>query len=613
MKPEIKPRAKAFWGIGLAFLVLAGALGAAFVLPFGQLKLFFDLFSRRGHLESFTPESYARLASFLPLLGFTLLALALLAVIFRAATLGWAQRLLDTIGFQLEATGNDFRDLWRLAHARRPSWVTLAAVLGLTLAALAVRWVFINKPFGYDEAYTFEAFAVRPFFYVVTDYSLPNNHILHTILVRISYLLFGMAPWSVRLAALVSGVLMTPATYLLARMLYDRSVAFVSTALVAVAPLLISYSTDGRGYTLISLITLLIFALGVFVKRRKNRFAWLLLAVLSALGFYTIPIFLYPYGIIMLWLFLSFLAGDRGAGYTTFWSGLRYLVVSGVTTVILTVLLYLPVIVYSGLSSLIGNSFVSPLTWGDFAQTLPVRLAETWQSWILDVPVIGVVVLVAGVGLSLIFYRRISRDRIPLQVAAVLWIVITLLIQRPNPWARIWTYIFAPLMIWASAGILAVLKMVSADSLWKLLGRVSRNQKSNIESWAAAILVMLVLAFGASYGARFVREYTQPKEIEQSAIYLSGLVKEDDIIAIMYPMDVPFWYYARLHGLPQKYFLDYGGRPYDHVYVMVNLGFEETAQSVLAERKKDGANCDLASLRKIESFGYTDIFECNRN
>lgn len=613
MKPEIKARAKAFWGIGLAFLLLAGALGAAFVLPFGQLKPFFDLFSRRGHLDSFTPASYARLASFLPFLGFTLLALALLAVVFRAATLRWTQRLLDYAGFQLKSTGNDFREVLRLARARRPAWVTLAAVLGLTLAALAFRWVFINKPFGYDEAYTFEAFAVRPFFYVVTDYSLPNNHIFHTILVRISYLLFGMAPWSVRLAALVSGVLMAPATYLLARMLYDRRVAFISIALVAVAPVLISYSTDGRGYTLISLITLLIFALGVFVRRRKNRFGWLLFAVLSALGFYTIPIFLYPYGIIMLWLCLSFLAGDRGAGYTSFWSGLRYLVVSGVITVVLTVLLYLPVIVYSGLTSLIGNSFVSPLSWGDFAQTLPVRLAETWQSWILDVPAIGVGFLIAGVVLSLVFYRLISRDRIPLQAAAVLWIVVTLLVQRPNPWARIWTYIFAPLMIWASAGIMAVSQILTGDSVRKFFGRAGLIQKSSIESWAAAVVTVLVLAFGASYGARFVREYTQPKEIEQTAIFLSGLVKENDIIAIMYPMDVPFWYYARLHGLPQKYFLDYAGRPYDHVYVMVNLGFEETAQSVLAERQKDGATCDLASLHRIQSFGYTDIYECNRN
>jgi hypothetical protein len=633
MKPGISTRLKILWGLGLAITLIAGILAGSFLLPYTTLKPFFDHFSRRGHLDSFTPGRYNQLASFLPALGFILVAAVLLAIIFRSRTQARFQHLVNYLAFQVKSTWIDFLDFWRALASSRPAWLIVVLVLVLTVGAAAIRWIFINKPFSHDEAYTFEAFAVRPFFKVVTDYSLPNNHIFHTILVRISYLLFGVEPWAVRLPALLSGILMVPAAFLLARQLYNRNVALLSAALVAVNPVLIGFSTDARGYTLISLITLLIFGLGVFVRRRKNRFAWLLIGFLSALGFYTIPIFLYPFGILMMWLFLSALIGDRGAGYRNFWSVIRYLIVSGGLTIVLTLIFYLPVMIYSGISALVGNSFVGSLSWGDFIQTLPVRLGETWGGWIYEVPDAGVIVLVIGVGLSLVLHGRITKDRIPIQLAALLWIVITLVIQRPNLYGRIWTYILAPLLIWASAGILGAVTVLSRIDWKAAFWRAFRRQNAaadpaekefkpvkkktwwgiGLRSVATTVLTLLVMTYGVSYGRQYLHEYVQPKEIEQTAIFLRSQLKSGDIIAIMYPLDVPFWYYARLHGISQNFFLNYQDTPYNHVYIMVNKLYDETAQSVLQERQKDGATCNLTGLLRIQSFGNTDIYECNRN
>ncbi|HVP21127.1 MAG TPA: glycosyltransferase family 39 protein [Anaerolineaceae bacterium] len=618
---------KIVWGAILAFLFLAGVAAGSFLLPYATLKSFLDHFSRRGHLDSFTLARYNQVANVLPILGVLLVAAVVLAILFRRQTQAWVTSLVRFLAFEVRATRNDFLDFWRSLAARRPAWLTIALVLGLTIAAAAIRWIFINRPFGHDEAYTFEAFAVRPFFYVITDYSLPNNHIFHTILVRLSYLSFGDAPWAVRLPALLSGIFMVPAAFVLAHQLYDRKVAVLSAALVAVNPVLISYSVDARGYTLVSLLTLLLFSLGVYVRRRKNRFAWLLIGVLSALGFYTIPIFLYPFGILLLWLFLSALIGDLGAGYKNFWAVIRYLLVSGGLTVLLTVILYLPVVIFSGITALIGNSFVSPLSWSDFVQTLPGRLSETWQSWITGVPTIAVAALVIGLLLSLFLHKRIARDRFPMQVAALLWIIITLVIQRPNAWARIWTYMLAPLLIWGSAGILGLIEIITQmdwkGRSWKQMlrqsgatdqGEVKTRAKILIDpaAMACGVLAIMVIVYGISYGGPYLHEYSAPKELEQTAIYLKSEVKEGDIIAIMYPLDVPFWYYARLHGLSQSYFFEYKDTAYTHVYIMVNLLYDETAQSVLLERQKDGAFCNLDTLRKIQSFGYTDIYECER-
>ena len=62
---------------------------------------------------------------------------------------------------------------------------------GITLIGVLLRLLDINKYIAYDEAYTFIHFASRPFKHILADYSAPNNHIFHTILVGISYRLFG--------------------------------------------------------------------------------------------------------------------------------------------------------------------------------------------------------------------------------------------------------------------------------------------------------------------------------------------------------------------------------------------------------------------------------------
>src|SRR5215216_5674591 len=87
---------------------------------------------------------------------------------------------------------------------------------GITLIALILRLLDLNQSISYDEAYTFIHFASRPYKHILADYSAPNNHIFHTILVRIAYRLFGAQAWVLRLPAFLAGIFMVPAMYITA-------------------------------------------------------------------------------------------------------------------------------------------------------------------------------------------------------------------------------------------------------------------------------------------------------------------------------------------------------------------------------------------------------------
>lgn len=73
-----------------------------------------------------------------------------------------------------------------------------------------------------DEAFTFTTYVAKPLLIGLSDYlTCCGNHILHSLLVRFSYSLFGNQPWVIRLPALLAGVLLVPASYIVTRIYYN--------------------------------------------------------------------------------------------------------------------------------------------------------------------------------------------------------------------------------------------------------------------------------------------------------------------------------------------------------------------------------------------------------
>ena len=321
----------------------------------------------------------------------------------------------------------------------RPGRRTVLLAALPTLLALVLRLQFIGQPMRYDEALTFNEFASRPLYYGLSFYPDPNNHLLNTLLMHLVFVMGGNQPWLLRLPALVAGVLLVPASYWLARLLYGEGAAILAAVLVAVSSYVIEYSTNARGYTLQALCFVLMLALTVIAARRASLSALLLAAVVAAIGAYAVPTMLYGVVIAGAWLLIS-----RQIS-------LRHLVASGLVLGLLSVLLYLPPLIISGPDNLAANRFVVPLPVGDLPAELARSLISTWGFWNRDVPWPLAALLVFGFLVTTV--DELRHRQLPLGLLAVAVCLLVVLLQRVAPFERVWLFLLPLYLVIASAGL----------------------------------------------------------------------------------------------------------------------------------------------------------------
>ncbi|HET9911600.1 MAG TPA: glycosyltransferase family 39 protein [Anaerolineales bacterium] len=418
-------------------------------------------------------------------------------------------------------------------------------ILGtITLLGLILRVLEINRPIAYDEAYTFLNFASRPFKHILADYSAPNNHILHTILVGIASRLFGGQSWVLRLPAFLAGTLTAPMMYLAARRFFSRPQALGTAALMAVTPVLIDYSVNGRGYTMLFLFALLLTNFAATLVTRQSKPALIAYGLTATLGFYTIPIFLYPMAGVSLWVVLTYLV-DKDPWRERLRRLAIFLGVC-ILTGLLTLILYSPVIIFgSGLSSLIGNEFVESLDRQSFLANLGPRLINVWDKWMIGLNPMIESLFAGGFLLSLFFYRKVSNQKLPLQVCLALALVILLALQRVTPTPRIWLYLEVFYLLFAAAGLIWL-----AD--WLVRG--SKVIRAELSERVLSFAILLVF-IGAFINALVVHQQTVAEvgnhsPEEYTANYLADHLQPEDTLVATSPVDIETAYYLSLHGIP---------------------------------------------------------------
>lgn len=323
-------------------------------------------------------------------------------------------------------------DLSRLAGQRS---ALLICAIGVT-----VRLAFLDAPMRHDEAKTYFSFVTRPLLDGLSNYYVPNNHVLHTFFAHLAWRSFGDAPEVLRLPAFLAGCSLLPLTWLAGVRLFEKRSATWATALVAACPPLVDYATDARGYSLAAAAALAAF--WILAGRDRQPLAWAAAALCGAFGLLAVPVMAIPLAA----LFLHRLLDDR------FKSPLRLLgraVATGFASLALAALLYLPAILRSGLESLIGNPYLEPRPLLDVIHRLPHWLmrqsyflsGEAWPPMLLLLPPLLAVALPAG--------RSFGRAR--RLVAAILAAALGLiLLQRVLPPERTWLAL-VPLLLLAAA------------------------------------------------------------------------------------------------------------------------------------------------------------------
>ena len=228
----------------------------------------------------------------------------------------------------------------------------LAVLLFFPIAAI-VLWVW-GQPMaavGSDEMYSAYYSAGGHPFQVVSYYMDPNNHILFNLINRLAFYGVPDKVFTGRLISLGAYIALASILYLwLKKVTSSRMAAFFITLALCVQFQVVGFAQLARGYELYLLCQWLAFiALYNYLRDRHTTYLlWYALANIA--GFFTIPTHLYFFVTITLAAVL-FQLKDRKADLR-FWAYTFF-------TLIVTGLLYLPSILFSGLKSLTANEYVS--------------------------------------------------------------------------------------------------------------------------------------------------------------------------------------------------------------------------------------------------------------
>jgi hypothetical protein len=223
-------------------------------------------------------------------------------------------------------------------------------------------------PISYDEAWTFLNFTERGVISSLAYYPAPNNHILHSLLTNLSYVVFSFNPLlCLRLPTVIVSILIIMSSLLFFKKHYNPKIGILVSGIFPLLFMSLYYGYMSRGYNLVILFFILPlnFVFNIIKKQNQER-DWFWFILFSILGFFTMPSYLYVFIILNSILLVNYKKDF-------FFKHIK----SSIAVSIIVVFLYLPVIVVNGLSSLISNTYVKPITRSVVFEELPLFFKNT--------------------------------------------------------------------------------------------------------------------------------------------------------------------------------------------------------------------------------------------
>lgn len=335
----------------------------------------------------------------------------------------------------------------------------------ITLLGLLIRLYFVDQPMRVDESWTFLA-SVKDGWQSVLTYTTPNNHIFHSILVKISTQLFGESVIAIRLITLVFGTLSILLVFFAARCLGSNGL--FAALVVALNPYLILFSTNARGYSLLVSLFLALIIVGNFFGKNPNRGGATAFAVISALGMLTIPTMVFPLSGLFLWL--AYIGLGRDQSFKSYILGLYFNCV--IKTIAFTAIFYSPIIYLSGIKPLISNEWVKPQLFHEFLKGIRWHFEDTYFHFVRDMTwgFVGLCIVLTIIGA---YYLIAKKDyRIPsLIFCLVLSAMVLFFAQHRIPYERTWIYFIPVFALVADQGSTYLInKFNQAKFVFTLLG-----------------------------------------------------------------------------------------------------------------------------------------------
>ncbi|MCK6483128.1 MAG: glycosyltransferase family 39 protein [Phycisphaerae bacterium] len=215
-------------------------------------------------------------------------------------------------------------------------WILLIA---LSLAAAGLRLYKLESPLWYDESVTLlhllrappteapgdflptyeqsgDPRAVhRSLRYIAGSFPTQNQHMLFTLLARVSFSVFGESAWALRLPAALFGVADLWMLFLFGRRLIGPRESLLAAALMCVSYHHVWFSQNARAYTGLLLFTMLATLCWMNALRSGTWRSWIAYAGAAALGMYAqlnMQFVVAAHG--LLWLVRLFVSRDASPG-----------------------------------------------------------------------------------------------------------------------------------------------------------------------------------------------------------------------------------------------------------------------------------------------------------
>lgn len=321
----------------------------------------------------------------------------------------------------------------------------LTASLGLVVGVgTVVRLSLLDHVLRNDEVVTATRHGVD-LVTALTDYSAPNNHILHTVLVNLSTSLFGWDPWAIRLPAFLFGIgLIIAVDWWISSATGRRTAGLLAAAFVAGSSMLIEYSTLARGYSMLAVAFVVLLELSRRLLQGSSLRLWVGWIAVATAGLATVPVFVFPLATVGVWFVVTGVIRHRRRDL------LGQLALSVLVVGALTVLAYLPAVITTGLDAILDNPFVRPLTWsqlpGDWYRLTANLAVLVWRDGI------------AAIVYSLLFITAVALNRRifgspPTPVIGLLGPLALVIGRQVAPPQRVWLFVWPLVLGMAGAGL----------------------------------------------------------------------------------------------------------------------------------------------------------------
>jgi hypothetical protein len=158
-------------------------------------------------------------------------------------------------------------------------------VIVLTVVAAFLRTYHLGSDLWLDEISPVVDYGPMPVVQVMGSYLRTNNHLLNTLLFKLSIGMFGESESAIRLPAVLFGIATIPALYWLARTILSRWASVGAAAILAASYHHVFFSQNARGYSAYLFFAIVATSLLIRALWDDKPWYWIIYVIAMVLGF----------------------------------------------------------------------------------------------------------------------------------------------------------------------------------------------------------------------------------------------------------------------------------------------------------------------------------------